>query len=178
MARRRIPQLAWLLVLGTLAGCATLPTPDPTAELPYCHKNPKGRPIVCTTANAPSLLADAQAKLYDPDPSALTVFVVRRLWADGRNILRVSIDDRREAETVPNSMVRFRVEPGTHVLSFEFAGKRHATTVAGKAGGVRFVGLSGSVWAWSSSFDWSTEPEDAIRQRAAKSRLVADISFR
>lgn len=178
MLGRRISPWAWLFVLGTLTGCATPPPPDPKAELPYCHKNNKGRPIVCTTASAPSLLADAQAKRFEPDPTALTVFVVRRIWADGRNVLKVSIDDRIEAETVPNSMVRLKTEPGAHVISFQFDGTRHSIAVAGKVGEVRFVGLSGSVWAWRSSFDWATEPEDVIRQRAAKSRLVADMLVR
>jgi hypothetical protein len=175
MLRYRILLWAWLFVLGTLAGCSTSAPLDPKAELPYCYKNNKGRPLVCTTANAPSLVSDAGAKRFDPDPAALTVFVVRRIWADGRNVLKVSVDDGIEAETVPRSMVRLKLPPGRHVFSFEFDGTRHSTAIVGKAGEVRFIGLSGSVWAWHSSFDWATEPEAAIRLSAARSRLVADI---
>lgn len=178
MLSHQISPWAWLSVLGMLAGCSTLAPLDPKAELPYCHKNNKGRPLVCTTANAPSLLSDAEAKRFEPDPTALTVFVVRRIWADGRNVLKVSVDDGIEAETVPRSMVRLKLPPGRHVFSFKFDGTRYSTTIVGTAGEVRFIGLSGSVWAWHSSFDWATEPDAAIRQRAARSRLVADIAAR
>lgn len=174
---RTWPWTSWLL-LGALAGCATPASLDPIAEVPYCHKNNKGRPLICTSANAPSLLSDAEAKRFEPDPTALTVFVVRRIWADGRNVLKVSIDDRIETETVPRSMVRLKLAPGRHVFSFEFDGTRHSTVLDGAVGEVRFIGLSGSVWAWKSSFDWATESEAAIRRRAARSRLVADLVAR
>jgi hypothetical protein len=39
-----------VVVVGLLAGCATPPAPDPTAEVPYCHKTNKGRVIACTAA--------------------------------------------------------------------------------------------------------------------------------
>ena len=78
-----------VLVAAVLAGCATSPAPDPTAEIPYCHKTNKGRVITCTAAPVPSLNADAQAKQFAPDPNALTVYVVRRNWGDGRNFVKV-----------------------------------------------------------------------------------------
>jgi hypothetical protein len=37
-----------------LAGCATPPPPDPTAEVPHCYKTNKGRVIACTPARRPA----------------------------------------------------------------------------------------------------------------------------
>ena len=59
MTADRLTCASVVLVAGLLAGCATPPAPDPTVEIPYCHKTNKGRVIACTTAPAPSLNADA-----------------------------------------------------------------------------------------------------------------------
>lgn len=38
MTASRLTSASVILVAGPLAGCATPPAPDPTAEVPYCHK--------------------------------------------------------------------------------------------------------------------------------------------
>lgn len=157
-----------------LAGCATPPAPDPT-EAPYCHKTNKGRVIACTKAPAPSLNADADAKRFSPGPGALTVYVVRRNWADGRNFVMVQVDDGPAVETLPDTMVRAKLKPGSHTIAFDFEGQRKTTTVEGKAGEVRFVRIDGVVWSWKSTFEWAADPESEIRERALKARLVADL---
>jgi hypothetical protein len=141
-------------VVGLLAGCATPPAPDPTAEVPYCHKTNKGRVIACT----------------------LTVYVVRRNWSDGRNFVKVQVDDGAAVETLPDTMVRYRLKPGSHSIAFEAEGQRSVLNVAGKASEVRFVRIDGVVWAWKSTFSWATESEDSIRKRALKARLIADVT--
>lgn len=168
-----------LLASGALlAGCATPPPPDPSAELPHCYKTNKGRVIACTKAPAPSLNADAEAKRFSADPGALTVYVVRRNWSDGRNFVKVQVDDGPAVETLPDTMVRAKLKPGAHMVAFEFEGQRKTTSVEGKAGEVRFVRIDGVVWAWKSSFEWAADPEPAIRERALKARLVADLVAR
>ncbi len=161
-----------------LAGCATPPPPDPAAEAPYCHKTNKARVVACTKAVAPSLNTDAEAKRFAPDPVALTVYVVRRNWSDGRNFVKVQVDDGPSVETLPDTMVRAKLKPGSHTIAFEFEGERKTTTVQGKAGEVRFVRIDGVVWSWKSTFEWAAEPEPAIRERALKARLVADLVAR
>lgn len=161
-----------------LAGCATPPPPDPSAEAPYCHKTNKGRVVACTKGAAPSLNADADAKRFAPDSGALTVYVVRRNWSDGRNFVKVQVDDGPFVETLPDTMVRAKLTPGSHTIAFEVEGQRKATTVEGKAGEVRFVRIDGVVWAWKSSFGWAADPELVIRERALKARLVADLVVR
>jgi len=167
--------LAAVAVAALLAGCATPPAPDPTAETPHCYKTNKGRVIACTSVPAPSLNADAEAKRFAPDPAALTVYVVRRNWGDGRNFVKVQADSGPVAETLPDTMVRVRLRPGVHTIAFEFDGQRQSTSVQGQAGDVRFVRIDGTVWAWKSSYEWTVEPEAAIQDRARKARLVADI---
>ena len=166
------------LVGGLLAGCATPPAPDFTAEAPYCHKTNKGRVIACTTAPAPSLNADAQAKQFAADPTALTVYVVRRNWGDGHHFVKVQADGAATVETLPNTMVRYKLKPGTHAITLDFEGQRPAATVEGKAGEVRFVRVDGMVWSWKSTFTWATESEVSIRERALKARLIADLTVR
>ena len=128
-------------VVGLLAGCATPPAPDLTAEVPYCHKTNKGWVIACTAAPVPSLNADAQAKQFAADPNALTVYVVRRNWSDGRNFVKVQVDDGAAVETLPDTMVRYRLRPGSHTFAFNVEGQRSVTSVAGRAGEVRRVDL-------------------------------------
>jgi hypothetical protein len=164
-----------LAAAGLLAGCATPPTPNPTAEIPYCHKTNKGRVIACTPVPAPSLNADAEAKRFTPDPNALTVYVVRRNWGDGRHFVKVQADGGAAVETLPDTMVRMKLKPGRHTIAFDFEGRGQSTTVEGKAGEVRFVRIDGMVWSWKSTYAWASEPETAIRDRALKARLVADI---
>lgn len=167
-----------LAASGVLAGCAVKPPVDPTAESPFCHRTNKRRVIACTSGPVPSLNADAQAKRFAPDPSALTVYVVRRNHGDDKHLLKVQADNGPAAETLPETMVRFRLRPGEHVIAFEFEGRRQATRVQGGAGEVRFARIDGSVWAWKSSYEWATEPEAETRERALKARLVADVVAR
>lgn len=160
---------------AVLAGCATPPVADPTAEAPHCHKTNRGRVLECTSAPAPSLQADAQAKRFDPDPAALTVYVVRRNWGDGRHVVKVQADNGPLAETLPDTMVRLRLRPGAHAIAFEFEGQRQGTRVEGQAGDVRFVRIEGTAWAWKRHYEWVVEPEVATRDRARRARLVADL---
>jgi len=81
-------------------------------------------------------------------------------------------------ETLPDTMVRFRLKPGPHTITFEFEGQRKSATVDGKAGDVRYVRIDGMVWSWKSTYEWASEPEAAIRERATKARLVADVTAR
>ncbi len=178
MKTSQLPMPAALLAAAVLAGCATPPAPDPAAELPHCYKTNKGRTIACTRAQVPSLNADAEAKRFASDPGALTVYVVRRNWADGRNFVKVQWDGGVGVETLPDTMVRLKFNPGSHNIAFEFEGQRESTTVEGKAGDVRFVRIDGMVWSWKSTYRWASEPEAAIRERALKARLVGDVMVR
>ena len=81
-----------------------------------------------------------------------------------------------EVETLPDTMVRYRLKPGSHSIAFEAEGQRSVLNVAGKANEVRFVRIDGVVWAWKSTFSWATESEDSIRKRALKARLIADVT--
>lgn len=174
-------RLIAVVALGTavlLAGCATPAPPDPTAEMPHCYKTNKGRVIACTQVAVPSLNADAEAKRFAPDRDALTVYVVRRNWEDGRNFVKVYPDGGAGVDTLPDTMVRLKFKPGSHSVAFEFDGKRQSTTVEGQAGEIRFVRIDGTVWAWKSTYEWVAEPQAATRERALKARLVADVSVR
>ena len=166
-----------VIALGMLmAGCATKPPPDPAAELPHCYKTNKGRVIACTSGPVPSLNADADAKRFTPDPELLTVYVVRRNWGDGRNFVKVQADNGPVADTLPDTMVRIKLRPGAHTIAFEFDGARREKIVDGKAGDMRFVRIDGMVWSWKSTYQWADDPEEKIRERALKARLVADVA--
>jgi hypothetical protein len=178
MTKNKLMLLVPLAAAGLLAGCATSPAPNLTAEVPYCQKSSKGRVIACTKTPAPNLNADAQAKLFAPDPSALTVYIVRRNWGDGSHFLKVRADGGAAVETLPETMVRMKLRPGQHTITFEFEGREKNTTVAGLAGDVRFLRINGMAWSWKSTFDWAVEPETATRERALKARLVAEVAAR
>jgi hypothetical protein len=165
-----------VLIGGLLAGCAAPPAPNSAAEIPYCHNTNKGRVIACTTAPVPSLDADAQAKQFAPDSNAFTVYVVRRNWADGRNFVKIRADSAAAIATLPNTMVRFKLKPGAHTITFDFEGQSKSIAVDGKAGDLRFVRVDGVVLFSKSTYQWASEPEAAIRERAIKARLLADVT--
>lgn len=175
-----IPLVRSAMAVGVallMAGCASRPAPDRSIETVHCYqsKRERYRKGPCTTARAPSLAADAQAKRFQADPVLFTVYVVRHSWGDGANVLKLHLDDGPAMETLPDTMVRLRLKPGGHHLAFEFEGQRQKVHVEGAAGEVRFVRLSGTAWAWRSTYQWASEPQAEIRERAKKTRLVADL---
>lgn len=173
-----IATLASALVASALCGCATPPVPDLGADAPHCRWSHKRRSKTCTSVPVPSLAADAEAKRFAPDPGALTVYVVRRNWADGRALVTVRADGGSAFETLPETMVRMKLAPGRHTIAFEFEGQPQATTIEGQAGELRFVRIEGVVWTWKSSFSWAAEPEAETRARASEARLVGDAPLR
>ena len=161
-----------------LVGCATPRAPDPTAEVPHCYKTNKGRVIACTPVAAPSLNADAEAKRFVPDRDALTVYVVRRNWGDGRNFVKVYPDGGAGVDTLPDTMVRFKFRPGTHSVAFEYDGKRQSTKVEGQAGEIRFVRIDGTRVGLEEHLRWGGRVRGGDQgERATKARLVADVSL-
>jgi hypothetical protein len=132
--------------------------------------------IACTGCPGAEPERGCRGQALRADPNALTVYVVRRNWGDGRNFVKVQVDDGAAVETLPDTMVRYRLKPGSHSIAFEAEGQRSVLNVAGKASEVRFVRIDGVVWAWKSTFSWATESEDSIRKRALKARLIADVT--
>lgn len=105
----------------------------------------------------------------------LTVYVVRKRWGDARNVVRLTLDRDPAVATVPESLVRLRVKPGAHQLVAEWDEGRAALDITGKAGGVVFIELIGSVWSWGSSYRLESGNPAESRARALGSRLVADL---
>jgi hypothetical protein len=178
MTASRLTCASVVLVAGLLVGCATPPALDLTAEVSYCQRASKTRALICTAEPAPSLNADARAKQFSPDPNVLTVYVVRRNWGDGRKLVKVQADRGAPVETLPNTMVRYRLKPGAHEIVGEFEGQRLAWAVSGNPGEVKFIRLEVMVWAWKSALSWKNESEGSIRGRAVETRLVADVFVR
>ncbi|MBX7229594.1 MAG: hypothetical protein K1X48_08320 [Burkholderiaceae bacterium] len=81
-------------------------------------------------------------------------------------------------ETVPNSMIRLRLKPGSHRISFAVAGKSYDRTVNGLAGDVKLLGVTGTDWSWgSSSHAWADDSDDQVKRQARRSRLIKDVSL-
>ncbi len=160
------------------AGCAGTVPVDLSASGPYCYQAVTDRLKTCTKAPVPSLAVDAEVKRFEPDPRFLTMYVVRSNWADGPRFGQVQANGGPPVDTLPNTLVRMKLSPGTHSIAFDFQGQRQTQTVEGKAGDVRFVRLEGNALRWHPSFAWAAEPEAATRERARQARLVADLAVR
>lgn len=151
-ARRHILVLAASATSLALLGCASTESDVSRRGGPYCYRNARKRPIVCTSESTPGLDVEAEAKRFDADPGALTVYVVRSGWGDTRHLVAVSVDDSRLIETVPQSMVRMRLRAGVHRIAYAFERDHGVIEVHGAAGQVKFIRLSGDFWVWGSSF--------------------------
>ncbi len=174
-ARRHILVLAASASSLALLGCASAEPDAGRRSGPYCYRNARKRPIVCTSESTPGLDVEAEAKRFEADPDALTLYVVRSGWGDTRHLVTVSVDDSRPIETVPQSMVRMRLRAGVHRIAYAFEQDQGVIEVIGAPGQVRFIRLSGDFWVWGSSFGWSPEDEMITKRRARRTRLVGDL---
>jgi hypothetical protein len=169
-----------LAVCGTAvvgAGCAAKPMRPTSADGSYCYQTGKRyRPArTCTTGPVPSDQADAMAKRFEPSGQLLTVYLVRKRWADSRHVVRVTASGGTAVDTVPDSFVRWRLPPGGHELTASWSDGQSNLDIAGAAGEVVFVELVGAAWSWGGRYRLEQGDPDDSRQRATRSRLVADV---
>ncbi len=178
--RRRILVGAFGVAVFPLSGCMTKPLRPVNADGTYCFRIGKTyrRTLTCTTEPVPSEAAEEEAKRFEGAAGALTIYVLRKRWADASNRVPVAVDGRARIVTIPASLVRIRLPPGDHQLALEWEGQSLEQRVSGAAGDVRFVELVGSVWSWSSSYHWEDGSLADSRGRAVSAKLIADLDLR
>lgn len=171
--------LIGLVAVGVvpLTGCMTKPLHPANADGSYCHAIGKwhSRRLTCTTERIPSEQVEADAKRFAPALGKLTVYVVRKRWADTRNAVRITPNLGPEVVTVPESFVRLRLAPGSHTLAADWGEGRTSINFTGAPGEIVFVELVGSVWSWGSSYRLERGDPAESRARAALLRLIADV---
>lgn len=144
MDHSRLPQRRTLLIglaavgLVPLAGCMTKPMRPANADGTYCFATGKSysRKLTCTTAPIPSKQVETAAKRFEAAPDRLTVYVVRKRWGDARNAIRLTPDMGAASVTVPESLVRLRLKPGSHTLAADWDEGRASIDIGGAAGEV------------------------------------------
>jgi len=160
-----------------LAGCATAPEPRSADSRTYCMQTIRTRRTVCTPEPVPSAAAETDAKRFEATSGALTVYVVRSAWTDAVRPLTVTVDGTAQIGTLPRSLIRLRLAPGTHQLAFEWNARVHGVTVAGDAGELRIVELAGSSVPLDREYHWSDADPAGAKLRARSTRLVADVQW-
>ncbi len=186
MSESVLPQRRTLLLglavvgLAPLAGCMTKPLRAVNADGTYCYRIGKSyRPtLTCTPTAVPTDAVEAEAKRFEADPAALTVYVLRSRWGDASVVVPVTVDGAASATTIPVSLVRLRLKPGAHRVSAQWEGRSIDVSVEGRAGDLRVVELVGSGWAWGTSFSWQMAQAESVKARAQASKLVADLDLR
>lgn len=166
--------------LFPLTGCMTKPLRPVNADGTYCHRIGKSyRPTrTCTPTAVPTDAVEAEAKRFDIDPTALTVYILRRRWGDATVVLPFTVDGLASAATIPESLVRVRLRPGEHKVSTQWKGQGLEIAVHGRAGDLRAIELIGSDWPWGTRFRWAPAQPEEIKSRAQASKLVADLDLR
>lgn len=162
-----------------LAGCMNKPLRPVNPDGTYCFSigKPTWRRLTCTTEPVPSLEAEVRAKRFEALPGALTLYVVRHRWGDTANQVSVAIDEHSGINTIPVSLLRFRLSPGRHRLVLVWEGRGVEHYVDGAAGEVQFVELVGSVWSWRSSYSWEGGSGSRTMARASTAKLIADVDL-
>lgn len=186
MSEYKLPRRRTLLVglavvgLAPLAGCMTKPLRAVNADGTYCYRIGKSyRPkLTCTPTAVPTDAVEAEAKRFEADPAALTVYVLRSRWGDASVVVPVTVDGAASAATIPVSLVRLRLKPGAHRVSAQWDGRSVDVNIEGRAGDLRVVELVGSGWTWGTSFEWQMAQAESVRTRAQASKLVADLDLR
>ena len=158
----------------------TKPVQPLSADGTYCYRAGKiaKYKTACTEQTAPSEQVQAEAKRFEADPEALTVYVVRKRWVDGTIVVPVSVDGTTSVDTVPESLVRLKLPAQTHRLTARWGDQSVDIVVDGKPGEVRFVELAGSHFAWGTNFRWNPASSEVAMPKARASRLVADLDLR
>lgn len=138
-----------LIALGSgtlfLAACMSKPVRQANADGTWCHrvgKAPRYK-LTCTSAPVPPPAVEADAKRFAASAERVTVYVVRKRWADAANVVELTVDGGARAETVPESFVRMRLPPGDHVLRASWPEGEAQMTVRGAAGEIRVIELAG-----------------------------------
>ncbi|MCW5663724.1 MAG: hypothetical protein KIT35_07810 [Piscinibacter sp.] len=177
MVSRRQLLLGALASSGVLTGCASAPEPRTTDSRTYCMSTPRTRRTICTPEPVPSAAVEADAKRFEATPGALTVYVVRSAWVDAVRPLTVSVDGDSQIGTLPRSLIRLRLAPGTHQLAFEWNERVHGFAVYGEAGELRIVELAGSSVPLDRPYHWSDADPAGAKLRARTTRLIADAQW-
>ena len=135
-------------VLLALALCACVsPLPRlPEADGSYCYSIGHGSVArrTCTTTAIPGEAVQAEVQRFETKADAATIYIVRRRWADTINRVAVRIDGQRGVDTIPDSVVRIRLRPESHVLSLDWQGHIDTRTLILRNGELRFLEIHGS----------------------------------
>lgn len=174
-SRRQVTQALITLPAMLLTGCATQDVPQADDTETYCVKTGLKKRRICTPERIPPASVEAEAKRFEPTPNAFTLFVVRSAWIDRAVPLKFAVDETKQVGTLPRTLVRLRMSPGRHKLSFEWDGRTRSVEVEGRSGEVKFVEIAGASTLWAESYFWSDADPAGARERARKSRLVADF---
>lgn len=177
MVSRRQLVLGAVAASGVLAGCASAPERSAGNSRTYCMTTPRTRRTVCTPEPVPNAVAEADAKRFEATPGVLTVYVVRSAWVDAVRPLTVIVDGDSQIGTLPRSLIRLRLAPGTHQLAFEWNERVHGFAVKGEAGELRIVELAGSSVALERPYHWSDADPAGAKLRARTTRLIADAQW-
>ena len=179
MSLGRFASLVALCATATLlSGCATPPARPVEADGTYCFRIGKTyrQKLTCTALPVPSAAIEADSRRFESTPDAGTQYIVRRRWGDTANRVPVFVDDQPAVVTIPDSMVRVRLRPGSHQVAIEWDAARSVLPVFARAGEVLFVEVEGSVWSWGSTYRWAAPDVEGARRKALRSKLVADIN--
>ena len=181
MKNRRAITLGLLgVALIPLTGCMSKPLQPVNADGTYCYsigRRPRNK-LTCTPEPVPQLAVEADAKRFEASADALTLYVVRKRWADASKRAVVTLDGRTRVTTIPESIMRIRLKPGEHRVAVEWDGGSAEQLFSGAAGEVRFVELVGRFWSWGGEFHWEEGSPQASRPRAMSSKLIADLDMR
>lgn len=177
MISRRQLLFATAASSGLLAGCASAPEQRTADSRTYCMSTLRTRRTVCTPEPVPSAAVEADARRFEAAPGVLTVYVVRSAWADAVRPLTVTVAGDLRIGTLPRSLIRLRLEPGSHQLAFEWNGRTHAFTATGEAGELRIVELAGSSVPLDRDYHWSDADPGGAKLRARSTRLIADARW-
>lgn len=174
-SRRQLIQVLISASVILLTGCATQDAPRADDTRTYCVKTGLKKRKICTPERIPPASVEAEAKRFEPTAGAFTLYVVRSTWIDRAVPLTFMLDDTAPVGTLPRTLVRMRLSPGRHKLSFKWDGKIRSVEFDARAGDVKLNEIAGASTLWAESYYWSDADPAGARERARKSRLIADL---
>lgn len=160
---------------AAIAGCAATDPVATAARDAYCVKTVLRQQTVCIPGGVPQVSVERDAKRFEPTPGLLTVYIVRAHPYDNMRLLSVSVNGGAPMPTLRYSLIRLRLPPGAHVVSYQSIGQQYEHTVQGSAGEVRWVELTAENASFARRIHWSDTDKAGAMARARGARLVADV---
>lgn len=126
--------------------------------------------VGCASVNKAPEAANAQAKLFQPNPATSQVYVYRNETLGSALSMPVTVNGKLAGNTGPHSYFKFDLPAGSHTLTSQ--GTESKLTLTTELGKLYYVWQEVKMGAFSGGSKLQLVPDDVGRKGVAESTLI------